>query len=172
MRQAWLVMLLPGCCACAGAFVAAGPTADVGTLGVSGLEAGVGGQLEIGRWWRQRERSTLGAALTGSLAGYSTAADADPLFFTGLELRFRQWYGPDTRSVRRFVEVGGGPVVAWAAGPQAGGVVAHLGAGMQGGGPEPKWWLALRARPAGLLGGQAEFFASTQIVFGLAVGRR
>jgi hypothetical protein len=170
VRQAWLVLLLPGCWACAGAFVAAGPTADVGTLGVGGMQGGVGGQLEIGMLFRQRERSTLGAALTGSLAGYSTAADADPLFFTGLELRFRRWYGAGTRSTRPFVEVGGGPVVAWAAGPQAGGVVAHLGAGLQGGGPEPRWWVALRARPAGLAGGQAEFFASTQIVFGLALG--
>lgn len=109
-----MLVLLLGSWACTGAFVAAGPTADVGTLGVSGLQ--------------------VGAALS----------------------RGRRW-----------------PMVAWVAGPRAGGLVAHVGAGLQGGRPALQWWIALRERPAGLLGGgQAEFFSSTQLVFGLAVGRQ
>ena len=166
-RSLLTAALLPGLWTCSGTFVAAGPTADVGTLGVSGLQGGIGGHLEIGKLW-ERERSALGAVVSGAVAGYSSAADADPVFFTGLEVRSRRWLGDDGPGLRPFLEVGGGPVVAWVAGPQAGGLVAHLGAGFQGGRSDWQWWLALRARPMGLVGGQAEFFGSTQMVFGLA----
>jgi hypothetical protein len=103
-------MLLLGTAACSGAFVAAGPSLDMGTLAVSGLQGGVGGQLELGKLWK-RERSALSAALTGAIAGYSSAADADPVFFTGLEIRARRELGPK-RALLPFFEVGGGRVVA------------------------------------------------------------
>jgi hypothetical protein len=170
-RQPRMLVVLLGSWACTGAFVAAGPTADAGTLGVSGLRDGVGGHLEIGML-RERERSALGVALTGTLAGYQSEADGDPVIFTALEARSRWWLGASTGSVRPFLEAGGGPMVAWVAGPRAGGLVAHVGAGLQGGRSALQWSIALRERPAGLLGGQAEFFASTQLVFGLAVSRR
>ena len=166
-RSLLTAALFPGLWACTGTFVAAGPTADVGTLGVSGLQGGIGGHLEIGKLW-ERERFALSAVVTGAVAGYSSAGDADPVFFTGLEVRSRRWLGHDGPGMRPFLEVGGGPVVAWVAGPRAGGLVAHLGAGFQGGRPDLPWWVALRARPMGLVGGQAEFFGSTQLVFGVA----
>ena len=160
--------LLPGLLACAGTFLAAGPTADVSTLAVSGLQGGIGANLEIGRLW-ERERLALGAAVTGAVAGYSSAADGDPVFLTGLELRSRRWLGPEGPGLRPFLEIGAGPVIAWIAGPRAGGLVAHLGAGFQGGRSDLQWWMALRARPMGLLGdSQAEFFGSTQLVLGVA----
>jgi hypothetical protein len=167
--QALSFMLLL-CGACTRAFVAAGPTADVGTLGVSGLQGGLGGHLEIGVL-HERQRSALGVALTGMIAGYSSAADADPVFFTTLEARSRRWLGGPTRSVRPFLEVGGGVGMMWVAGPQAGGLVGHVAAGLQGGGSGLQWWVALRERPAGLLGGQAEFFNSAQLALGLEVRR-
>jgi hypothetical protein len=164
------VLLLLGLSACSGAFVAAGPSLDMGTLAVSGLQGGVGGHLELGKLW-QRDQSTLGAALTGAIAGYSSTADADPVFFTGLEIRSRRNLSPD-RAVRPFVEAGGGPVVAWVAGPQAGGLVAHLALGFQAGEGGLPWWVAVRVRPAGLVGGdQAEFFGSAQLGFGLSLRR-
>jgi hypothetical protein len=164
-------LLLLGTTACGGVFSAGGPTLDVGTLAVSGLQGGVGGHLEVGRLW-PGERLALGAALTGALAGYSSAGDADPVFFTGLEVRARHPLGPDGKAVRPFLEVGGGPVVAWVAGPRAGGLVAHLALGFQGGRHGLPWWIALRARPAGLVGsGQAEFFGSMQLSFGLLLER-
>jgi hypothetical protein len=159
--------LLPGLGACTGTFVAAGPTVDVGTLAVSGLQGGIGGHLEIGKLW-ERERFALGAAVTGAVAGYSSAADGDPVFFTGVEVRSRRWLGHEGPAVRPFLEMGAGPVIAWVAGPRAGGLVAHLGAGFQGGRPDLQWWVALRARPMGLVGGQVEFFGSTQMALGLA----
>lgn len=162
------VLLLLGLCGCARGFVAAGPTADVGTLGVSGLQGGLGGHLEIGAFW-DRARSALGGVLAGTLAGYSSAGDADPVFLTTLEIRSRQSLGARTRSVRPFIEVGGGGAVMWSAGPQAGGLVGHIAAGLQGGGTGTQWWVALRERPAGLLGGQAEFFNSVQLTLGLEI---
>lgn len=170
--RSWLLMPLFGLCgACSGAFVAAGPTGDVGTLGVAGLQGGLGGHVEVGVLW-QREPSAVGCVLTGTVAGYSSAGDADPIFFTALEARSRRWLGRRTRSLRPFLEVGGGLGVMWVAGPQAGGVVGHIGAGLQGGGTGMQWWVALRERPTGLLGGgQAEFFNSVQLALGLEVTR-
>jgi hypothetical protein len=166
------LMLLLGCCACAGGFAAAGPTADVGTLAVSGLGTGIGGHVELGMTW-ERKHSILGAALTGTVAGYASAGDADPVLFTALEIRSRRWLGSPARSPRPFFEIGGGPIMAWVAGPMAGGLGAHIGAGIQAVRPTWQWWVALRARPAGLVGGrQAEFFNSTQLVFGLTRARR
>jgi hypothetical protein len=161
------LLLLLGSSACSGAFVAAGPSLDTGTLAVSGLQGGVGAHLEVGKLW-SKERSALGAALTGAIAGYSSAADADPVFFTGLEIRARQNLGQD-RALQPFLELGGGPVVAWVAGPRAGGLVAHLALGLEGGRYGLPWWVALRARPAGLVDGQAEFFGSMQLSFGLSL---
>jgi hypothetical protein len=159
---------LLGVCACTGAFVAAGPTADVGTFAVSGLQGGIGGHLEVGKFW-DRERFALGAAISGAVAGYSSAGDADPVFFTAAEVRLKRWLSEDRSRVRPFLDVGGGPVVAWVAGPYAGGLVTHLGVGFEGGRSGLKWWVALRARPMALASGQAEFFGSTQMMFGLAV---
>jgi hypothetical protein len=163
-----LLGLLLGLAACSSGFVAAGPTGDLGTLGVSGLQGGLGGHLEMGAVW-ERERSAWSGVLTGTLAGYSTAADADPVVLTALEARSRRWLGLRTRSVRPFLEVGGGVGAMWAAGLQAGGLVGHVAAGLQGGGTGMQWWVALRERPAGLMGGQAEFFNSVQLVLGLEI---
>jgi hypothetical protein len=154
MNRPKLLLLLRGLLACTGTFVAAGPTADVGTLAVSGLQGGIGGHLEIGKLW-ERERFALGAAVTGAVAGYSSTADADPVFLTGVEVRSKRCLGHEGPGVRPFLELGGGPVIAWVAGPQAGGLVAHLGAGFQGRRSNLQWWVALRARPMGLVGGQA-----------------
>jgi hypothetical protein len=166
------VLVLGLCGACTGVFVAAGPTGDVGTLGVSGLEGGIGGHLEVGVL-RERERSALGGALTGTLAGYTTAGDADPVLLTALEVRSRRRLGAGAhpRSRRPFFEAGGGPGVMWSAGPRAGGLVGHVAVGIETGGPGLQWWVALRERPALMLGGQAEFFNSVQLVIGLG-GRR
>jgi hypothetical protein len=165
-----IILLLLGSAACSGAFVAAGPSLDMGTLTVSGLQGGVGGHLELGKLWK-KEPTALGAALTGAIAGYSSAGDADPVFFAALEFRARRRLGPD-RALQQFLEVGGGPVVAWVAGPRAGGLAAHLSVGFQGRRRGLPWWVALRARPAGLVGdGQAEFFGSMQLSFGLSLRR-
>ena len=51
-----LLGLLLGLAACSSGFVAAGPTGDLGTLGVSGLQGGLGGHLEMGAVW---ERNAL-----------------------------------------------------------------------------------------------------------------
>jgi hypothetical protein len=91
------------------------------------------------------------------------------VFLTAVEARSRRWLGMRTRSVCPFLEVGGGVGAMWAAGLQAGGVVGHVAAGLQGGGTGTQWWIALRERPAGLMGGQAEFFNSVQLALGLEV---
>jgi hypothetical protein len=169
LRACLLLFLLGLCSACTGAFLAAAPTGDVGTLGVSGLQGGVGGHLEIGLL-REREGSALLGAATAALAGFASEGDADPVLFTALEVRYRRWLGSPAQSARLSLEAGGGPVVAWVAGPRAGGLSGHIAAGLQGGGPDLQWFVALRERPAGLIGGgQPEFFNSIQTVFGLAL---
>jgi hypothetical protein len=162
--------LLLGLAACSGAFVAAGPTGDLGTLGVSGLQGGVGGHLEVGAV-RERERSDWSGVLTVTQTANSSAGDADPIVLTALEARSRRWLGLPTRSVRPFLEAGGGVGAMWVAGLQAGGLVGHVAVGLQGGGTGMQWWVALRERPAGLMGGQAEFFNSVQLALGLEVSR-
>jgi hypothetical protein len=120
-----IILLLLGSAACSGAFVAAGPSLDMGTLAVSGLHGGVGRHLELGKLCK-KEPTALGVALTGAIAGYSSA----------------------------------------------GGLVAHLALGFQGGRRSLPWWVALRARPAELVGDdQAEFFGSMQLSFGRSLRR-
>jgi hypothetical protein len=58
---------------------------DAGTLGVSGIGTGVGGQVEVIKYRGPRGRLGIGAAL--QLAGYSTANDADPIGFATFEVR-------------------------------------------------------------------------------------
>lgn len=155
---------------CGGGFVAAGPTLDAGTLGVTGLESGVGGHSEAGTLW-EREDYSLGVAVTGALAGYQGEGDGDPLFFTSAEARYRRALGQPRASSRPFVEAGCGPVLAWMAGPRQGGLSLHCAVGIEGGGESLRWWIALRERPTGLFGRQAEFFNSAQVVFGLTMPR-
>jgi hypothetical protein len=165
-RHLFSLMLL-GCTGCAGAFVAGGPSVDSGTVAVSGVTTGVGGQVEVGRFWPSTGPE-WGVALGGAVAGFRSEGDADPILVASLEARHRSWFnhGDSTRS---FFEAGVGPIVTFIAGPQQGGVVAHLALGLEGGG-STRWSIALRERPALLYGRQSEFYNSVQALFGLQFG--
>lgn len=156
---------LLSCIACNSAFFAAGPTLDAGTLGVSGVETGIGAHAEAGLT-QEHEGGSVGAGLAGTLSGFSSEGDTDPIFFTSLEARYRRYGGTPDRGVRPFYGVGGGPVMAWVAGPRKGGLVLNLEIGLRGG-RGLEWWLGLRERPVGMIGGQAEFFNSVQLIAAL-----
>lgn len=164
MRRLFPLALLLTTPACAGTFVAGGPSFDYGTLDASGVGTGVGGVLEAGF----RSRASLSGAVTGALVGYRSEGDADPIFLTTLEARYLRPLGNPARRVRPFLELGGGPAMAWVAGPRNGGLVAGLGLGLEGGGEGARWWLTLRERPTLLFSGRAEVIGSTQLVFGFA----
>lgn len=108
--------ILPGLSACASTFVGAGPGWDAGTLGVSGVDTGIGVHLEaVG--YAGEEATGLGLGPAVQLAGYDTDGDADPIAFTTLEARYRRRFGTPRRA-GPYWELGSGAGVAWAPGVQ------------------------------------------------------
>ena len=63
---------------------------DVGTLGVNGIDAGVGVQTEaIG--YVDLDGTSVGFGPAVEIAGYDTEGDADPIAFTTLDIRYRRF---------------------------------------------------------------------------------
>lgn len=165
LKRAPLVLMALGLTGCTSALVGGGPTVDLGTIAVGGVEGGVGAHAEAGIY-KARARSDVGGVISLAVAGYTGDNDGDPIFFTTLEARYRSWLGARQTTVRPFLELGGGPTVTLISGHQAG-LTGHVALGLAGGGGSVGWWLSLRERPAFLFGRQAEFFNSTQLLLGI-----
>ena len=126
-RFLWLVAL-PALSGCA-VTVAAGPSYDAGTFAVPGIETGIGGQIEVIRYSRAHDVAVgLGASL--ELAGHRTGNDADPLFFTTFEARYRRPFQAMAES-GPYWEIGGGGGIAWSAGVEAAAVPVQAEIGVQ-----------------------------------------
>jgi len=110
----WLLWLLvsPTLSGCSSALLGAGPSFDFGTFGVSGVENGVGTQLEVIGYKSASATGTgLGPAL--QLVGYSAANDADPIAFLTVDLRYRRQF---VSASTLYWSVGTGGGLAWSAG--------------------------------------------------------
>lgn len=165
-RAAWAAALVPLLAGCGPTLVGGAAGFDAGTLGVGGVETGIGGQAELiffdrgGRW---------GGGPAFQWAGYRTEGDADPIAFTTAELR---------RHVGRlegaYMEFGGGIGGAWSSGLRriALPLQAEVGVAARVGGFRGR--VALRERFVGLIGDgtpPADAFNSVQIAFALWLGR-
>jgi hypothetical protein len=155
--------------ACSSVLVRAAPTFDAGTFEVSGVETGIGGQIEmIGYTGPNATGPGVGAAI--AVAGYSSAGDADPIFLTTLEGRYRrglrtnpsaQWYG----------ELGTGLGLAWGAGSvDAAAIPVQAEVGLRDPDGGLLWSLGLRERATLLIGSGSpplDLLNSIQLVAGL-----
>lgn len=155
--------------ACSSVLVRGAPTFDAGTLAVSGVETGIGGQIEIiGYTGPNATGPGVGAAL--AVVGYSSAGDADPIFLTTLEGRYRrglrtspstQWYG----------ELGTGVGLAWIAGSvDAAAIPVQAEAGFRDPDGGLLWSVGLRERATVLIGSGSppvDFLNSIQLIAGL-----
>ncbi|HET9985017.1 MAG TPA: hypothetical protein VFQ38_15565 [Longimicrobiales bacterium] len=157
---------------CASAVVRGGVGYDAGTLAVSGVETGVGGQGEVvGYSGAAGTGFGLGPAL--ELAGYSTAGDADPIAFTTVEARYRR-----ARSVGpagAYWELGSGLGVAWSPGIQRAAVPIQGEVGVQTALGGALLAVGVRERFLGLVGTGSpplDAFNSVQLVVGLGLGGR
>jgi hypothetical protein len=84
-----------------------GPGWSLGSVGVSGIETGIGGGVEGGAYFGSG-RSAGGFFLTVDVAGYVGSGDGDPILSGSAEGRYRRFLaGPDDR-VRPYVAAGGG----------------------------------------------------------------
>lgn len=114
MKEAgWLALVLAvsSTVACSFVTVGGGVGLDAGTVGASGVEAGVGGQIEVLGYAGEGEtRYGWGPSL--EIAGYSTDGDGDPIVFTTMEGRFRRQAGTSSLG-DAYWELGSGFGVAW-----------------------------------------------------------
>jgi hypothetical protein len=139
---------------------------DAGTAGVSGVETGVGTHIEAIGF---RSASAIGVGPALAVAGYPTAGDADPLWFTTAELRFRH-----TRDRSPFYWEGGtGFGIAWVAGPRQAVAVAQFEVGVKKRAGSVLLFAGARERFLGLLGTGSppgDVFNSLHAVVGLGFG--
>ena len=164
------LVMLPALSGCRSVMIAVGPGYDAGTFAVPGIETGIGGQIEIIRYPRSDVGVGLGPAF--ELAGLTTLNDADPLFFTTFELRYRRPIGA-TAGSGPYWEVGSGVGVAWSAGIQAAAVPVQAEIGVQRRAGSLLLSVGVRERFVGLVGtGSPPWDAvnSLQLVFGVRFG--
>jgi hypothetical protein len=103
---------LLGLTGCHSGLLGAGVAYDAGTLGVSGIETGVGLHLEaIG--YRAPNGTGIGLGPVLQIAGYTLEGDGDPLGFSTLEVRYRQFMHP-TGMTGAYWAVSSGAGAAWA----------------------------------------------------------
>ncbi len=122
----WLVSL-PALSGCGAVMVAAGPSYDAGTFAVPGIETGIGGQIEVIRY---ADDSRVGMGASVELAGHRTGNDADPLFLTTFEARYRRPFEAMAES-GPYWELGGGGGIAWSAGVQGAAIPVQAEIGVQ-----------------------------------------
>ena len=158
---------------CSSVLVRGGPSYDLGTLGVSGVETGFGGQAEaIG--YRQRGGTGYGLGLTLELAGYSTEGDGDPVAFTSLEGRHRIMLG-EGEDAGVYSELGTGVGLAWAPGVQRVTIPLQGEAGVQERWAGTFFSLGIRERFLPMIGEGSPAFDvlnSVQVVAGVGLSFR
>jgi hypothetical protein len=156
---------------CSSAFVRGAAGYDAGTLGVSGVETGFGGQIEAVGYTAKRSASYgLGAAL--EIAGFSTGGDADPIAFTTLEGRYRRPFEPPQES-GAYWELGSGAGLAWAPDIQRAVLPLQGELGLQTRMGSAMLSVGLRERFLVLVGSGSpawDAFNSVQLVAGLGFG--
>lgn len=162
----WLSALTP-LTGCGPVLVGGALGFDAGTLGVSGVETGVGAQAEIIAFDRDGS-SGVGPAV--QLAGYSSSGDGDPIAFTTLEARYAGWnpFGGGA-----YLEVGTGLGAAWSPGVHHAAVPVQVEVGLER--PLGAWTgrVGVRERFIGLIGGGSpplEAFNAVQLVLGVTLG--
>jgi hypothetical protein len=109
--------------------VGGGPGYDAGTFAVPGVERGIGGQIDVIRYSRP-DNVGFGMGPAFELSGHTTMNDADPLFCTTFDLRYRRPFGPPATS-GPYWEVGSGVGLAWSAGIRAAAVPVQAEIGRQ-----------------------------------------
>jgi hypothetical protein len=171
MGRSLCLLVLPALSGCSSVMLAGGPGYDGGTFGVPGVETGIGGQIEVIRYPRADDAGVgLGAAF--ELAGHRTYNDADPLFFTTFELRYRRPFGA-TAASGPYWEVGSGGGIAWSAGIRAAAIPVQAGIGVQRQVGSLLLSVGARERFVGLVGTGSpswDGLNSLQLVFGVQFG--
>ena len=155
--------------ACSSVLVRGAPTFDAGTFAVSGVETGIGGQIEI-IGYTGPNATGPGVGATLAVAGYNSDGDADPIFLTTLEGRYRR--GFRTRPSRQWYgELGTGLGVAWGAGSvDAAAIPVQVEAGLRNPDGGLLWSVGLRERATVLIGTGSpplDLLNSIQLVAGL-----
>jgi hypothetical protein len=168
----WLCLLiLPALSGCSAVMLAGGPGYDAGTFAVSGIETGIGGQVEVIRYLRS-DGGGLGLGPAIELAGHPTANDSDPLFFGTFELRYRRPSRPGAVS-GPYWEAGSGVGVAWSAGVRAVAVPVQAEIGVQRRAGSLLLSVGVRERFLALVGTGAppwDALSSLQLVVGARLG--
>lgn len=161
-------VLLAGCGSVA---TRAGPTWDAGTVGVGGVESGVGGHAELVGYRGPASRGFgLGPAL--GLAGYSSSGDADPIAFTTFEGRWRGEFGREDGRGATW-ELGSGIGGAWTPTLNRAVVPLHAGVGWQLRAGGTHLSVELRERVLAMVGSGSpptDVLSSLQLVLGLGFG--
>ena len=93
------------------------------------VETGLGGQIEVIRYPRAPDVG-MGLGASFELAGHRAGNDADPLFFTTFEARYRRPFQAMAEN-GPYWELGGGGGLAWSAGVQAAAIPVQAGIGVQ-----------------------------------------
>jgi hypothetical protein len=168
-----LLLVLPSATACTSFLVGGGPSYDAGTLGVSGIETGMGGFGEVIVYTAS---SAMGFGFGPSLqiAGFNTDGDADPIVFTNMETRFRKPFR-ESPGIRAFWEYGSGLGLAWAPSIQRVVLPLHGEVGLQTRSGAWAVGLGIRERILALIGiGSPPFdaFNSLQLVLHVSVTPR
>ena len=154
---------------CASVSLGAAVGYDAGTVGVSGVETGVGFQAEaIAYPWDGRG---FGIGPSVQVAGYSNAGDADPIAFATLDVRYHSV--PEDRS-RPYLQLGTGVGVALSPGIRHVAVPLQAEVGLERRAGRVTGRIGLRERFVGLVGSgdpALEAFNAVQLVLGLSFGR-
>jgi hypothetical protein len=159
--------MLPAIWGCSTVMVAGGLGHDAGSVGVSGIETGMGGQLELIDYRSAPSPWGFGPAV--ALAGYSTANDADPIGFATYDVRHRRPFGT-TAARGAYWEWGTGAGVAWSAGIRGAAFPVQGEIGMQKRVGAVTWSWGVRERFIGVLGTGSpawDPFNSVQVVVGV-----
>ena len=154
---------------CANGFVAGGPSWDAGTVAVTGVESGVGVQVEAGGF-KHDGGAGVGYALMAGLLGFYGEADGDPILVTSADIRYRNYFDRSKKDSPIFYTVGGGPGAVFGAALEQLmlSVMAEVGVEFPAG--PMKMSFSLRERPAVLVTEQAEFVNSLGLVLTLSFG--
>ena len=111
------LLLLPPLSGCGSVTLAGAAGFDAGTFGVPRVKTGVGSHIEAIRYVRDGH-SDVGLGAAFELAGHATGNDADPLFFTTLEFRYRRAFGVTIAPNQPYWEIGTGVGIPWRGHPR------------------------------------------------------
>lgn len=166
------LLLLPPLSGCGSVTLAGAAGFDAGTFGVPRVKTGVGSHIEAIRYVRDGH-SDVGLGAAFELAGHATGNDADPLFFTTLEFRYRRAFGVTIAPNQPYWEIGSGVGIPWSAGIRGAAVPLQAEIGLERRVGSVRASVAARERFVGLIGGGLpawDLLNSLQVVFSVRFG--